>query len=102
MNCLFCNQPEEIPGAEVEFICSSCTQLLLDTEPKERVRAYRKAVELGYDRKASAIRIFLNPEDLEDKTDNGRDSKQHRADFNRGRAFKVVGNFKGRVGRSAV
>ena len=58
--CLFCNQPEEILGADVEFICGSCTQLLLDTEPKERVRAYRKAVECEYVNKAKAIKMFLS------------------------------------------
>jgi len=63
--CLFCGQPEKSckPSKSVEFVCSVCVQLLLAADQGELMRAYEKAVRLGYMGKASAIKTFLIAED---------------------------------------
>ena len=59
--CLFCGQPEKSckPSKSVEFVCSVCVQLLLAADQGELMRAYEKAVRLGYMGKASAIKTFF-------------------------------------------
>jgi hypothetical protein len=63
--CLFCGKPEKgyRPSKSVDFICSRCVQFLLSADQGELMRAYEKAVILGYAGKASAIKTFLIPED---------------------------------------
>jgi hypothetical protein len=63
--CLFCGLPEKgyKPSKSVDFICGSCVQILLEADHGQLIRAYEKAVRLGYAGKASAIKNFLIPED---------------------------------------
>ena len=69
--CLFCGQYEKgyKPSKSVDFICSRCVQLLLEADQGELMRAYEKAVRLGYAGKASAIKTFLIAEDEHAETE---------------------------------
>jgi hypothetical protein len=69
--CLFCGLPEKgyRPSRSVEFICSVCVQPLLAADQGELMRAYEKAVRLGYVGKASAIKTFLIAEDEHAETE---------------------------------
>ena len=59
--CLSCGLPEKgyKPSNSVDFICSGCVQLLLESDQTGLKRAYEKSVRLGYTGMASAIKIFL-------------------------------------------
>lgn len=59
--CLFCSQGFE---SEVEHICSSCVQLLLNADQEDLSKAHTKAIEKGYTHKARAIESFLIPEEI--------------------------------------
>jgi hypothetical protein len=69
--CLFCSKPEKSckPSKSVDFICGRCVQLLLAADQGELMRAYEKAVRLGYAGKARAIKTFLIPEDEHAETE---------------------------------
>jgi len=73
--CLFCNGTERNykPPPDTEFICGSCVQLLLRVDKEDLKRAYTKAVNLGYMRKARAIETFLTEEiTIERKTQKSK------------------------------
>ena len=63
--CLFCGKPEKgyKPSKSVDFICSRCVQLFLAADQGQLMRAYEKAIRLGYMPKASAIKSFLVEDD---------------------------------------
>jgi len=61
MQCLFCFGQEKNykPDPNIDFICSSCVQLLLNADQTDLRRAYLKAIEKGFTNKARAIESFL-------------------------------------------
>jgi hypothetical protein len=63
--CLFCGRPEKgyKPSKSVDFICSRCVQFFLAADQGQLIRAYEKAVRLGYIAKANALKTFLIAED---------------------------------------
>ena len=63
--CLFCNKPEKNyrPETGIDFICSSCVQLLSDADHADLKRAHVKAIEKGYLSKARAIESFIKEEE---------------------------------------
>ena len=79
--CLFCGQPEKSckPSKSVEFVCSVCVQLLLAADQGELMRAYEKAVRLGYMGKANAIKTFLVEDDNAETEEPERGMVRERA-----------------------
>ena len=59
--CLFCDSKKE--GKTVkqgcEFVCSSCSNILMQTNSDQLRRYYRNALDKRDRRKATAISIFL-------------------------------------------
>jgi hypothetical protein len=90
--CLFCNGfgKNYKPGPDIEFICGSCVQLFLRADKEDLKRAYKKAIDLGYLRKARAIEIFLPGEEKHGK----RPSKSVKRNFNRARVTRSIRNKK--------
>jgi hypothetical protein len=80
-SCFFCGQPEKscTPSKSVDFICSVCVQLLLAADRGELMRAYEKAVRLGYMAKASAIKTFLGKDDNAETEEPERNMVRERA-----------------------
>ncbi len=99
--CLFCNGAEKNykPGSQVDFICGTCVQLLLNASQEDLKRSYIKAMNAGYDNKAEAIKLFLIPEGEEDEQRKPR-PKIRRRHTDRKRIDRTVGNKKDRIGRS--
>jgi hypothetical protein len=79
--CIFCGLPEKgyKPSKSVEFICSRCVQLLLSADQGQLIRAYEKAVRLGYAGKASAIQTFLEEDDNAEAEEPERGMVRERA-----------------------
>ena len=88
MNCLFCYDPEPNykPEAGKDLICSMCVQILLAADQKDLKRAYGKAMERGYDRKAKAIESFL----IEGEVTNERKTKKLKRNMGRKRPVRKV------------
>jgi hypothetical protein len=67
--CLFCNGAEGNykPDKHVDFTCGDCVQLLLRADQADLKKAYKKALDQGYLRKASALESFIIPEEIHAK-----------------------------------
>lgn len=70
MRYVFCHKKE--PGInstnELEWvICGTCTQRLLSATPEAKQQAYNLAVEKGFDKKANALKSFMEGEDIEQR-----------------------------------
>jgi hypothetical protein len=102
MACLFCNGQElnYSPAPNMDFICSSCVQLLLSASQEDLKRAHAKALSLGYQNKARAIESFLIPEGKDEQ--RKPESKKRRRYTNRKRITKFVRDQKERIKRVAV
>ena len=87
MECLFCGLPEKgyRPDPDKGFICSSCVQILLSADQKDLNRAYFKALEKGYLKKANAIQSFLIPEET-----NARETKIYKRNMVRKRTVRAI------------
>ena len=87
MGCLFCNKEEKAykPHDGVDFICSQCVQMLIAADQAELKRAYDKAIEKGYQNKASAIESFLIPEEI-----NVRETQKHKRGLVRARSVRAI------------
>jgi len=81
--CLFCSLFEY--KSEVDFICDSCVQLLLDADQSELKRAYKKAIEKDYSNKARAIESFMTLEEF-----NVRETKEPKRSFIRKKPMRMV------------
>ena len=103
MDCLFCGLPEDgyMPEADKEFICSQCVQLMLSADQAELMRAYNKAIEMGYPNIARAIESLLI---LEEKIYGQQKpiSKKRRRYTDRKRIVRTIGDKEERIGRSKV
>jgi len=73
-DCIFCCDPEpnNKPDKGKDFICSFCVQILLAANHEDLKRAYGKAIERGYAKKAKAIESFL----IEAEVENDRKTKK--------------------------
>jgi len=93
MSCLFCNHPEPNykPDPQVDFICGECVILLADADQADLKRAYQKALDKGYQRKASALESFIIPEGKHGR----RPDKSVKRNFNRERASRSIRDKKG-------
>ena len=69
----------------MDFICSSCVQLLLGAEQDDLRKAHAKAIEKGCPGKAKAIESFL----IEDET-NDRKTKITKRHLERKRPLRKV------------
>jgi hypothetical protein len=69
----------------VDFICSSCVQLLLGADQDDLRKAHSKAIEKGHPGKAKAIESFL----IEDET-NDRKTKITKRNLERKRPLRKV------------
>jgi len=83
--CLFCNKPEKSYN-DVGFLCGTCVQLLLHADKEDLKRAYKKALDYGYLRKARAIETFLPRKEKHGK----RPDKSVKRDFNRARITRPI------------
>ena len=63
MICLWCNRPETSrryrPSKAMDFICSSCVQLLLGCSQEKLAELQRQCQAKGYDHKLEALRSFM-------------------------------------------
>jgi len=87
MVCQFCGFPEPgyRPGADKEFICSTCVLLLVAADQPELKQAYDKALEKGCQNKATAIESFLIKEES-----NAREAKVSERNLVRKRTMRTV------------
>lgn len=87
--CLFCNKPEKSyrPGPDIEFICGTCVQSLLHADQEDLKRAYKKALDKGCLRNASALKTFLMPEDIDGKRPTKKRLKRKGTGKSTGRCF---------------
>ena len=88
MTCLFCNNEEpnksfNSHNQKVEFICSSCVQILLGLEQCDLKKAMELAEAKGFKNKVSALKSFL----IEDE-DNVRKTKKLKRDMVRKRTVQ--------------
>ena len=83
--CLFCNNSDKIykPEKDADFVCGSCVQLFLSADKGDLKRAYQKAIERGYDRKARALESFI------DHTRGETDGKRPERNFDRKRITRA-------------
>lgn len=74
MSCLFCNCPERSykPSPDVEYICSSCVQLLLQATKEDLQRALAKAEEMELENKVLALKSFIVEDEHYGKTKNSK------------------------------
>ena len=88
MKCLFCCDADTNykPEAGKDLICSLCVQILLAADQEDLKRAYGKAMERGYDRKAKAIESFL----IEGEVTNERKAKKLKRNMGRKRPVRKV------------
>ena len=86
MTCLFCNEREKNyrPEPGIEYICGTCVCLLADADQDDLKRAYRKALDKGYLRKASALESFMHEEA------NYGKAKKSKRDLERERSVRKV------------
>lgn len=68
--CLFCNnqEPGYRPRKDVDFLCSTCTRILLGKSQEELKRGLAKALALNNQRQVMAIRIFVGEEEYVPET----------------------------------
>jgi hypothetical protein len=102
MLCLFCNEPDRSykPEPDKDFICGSCVQLLLRADQDDLKRAYAKAIDMEYKRKAEALKLFLH--DGENYEQRKPKSKKRGRHPNRTRIDRVARSKKERIKRSKV
>ena len=88
MNCLFCCDADTDDKTEPgkDLICPLCVQRLLAADQEDLKRAYGKAIERGYDRKAKAIEAFL----IEGEVTNDRKTKKLKRNMGRKRPVRTV------------
>ena len=67
--CLFCNNPElkYEPGKDIKFVCSSCVLLLEGANQDDLKRAYVKAMEKGFENKATALKSFFIEDEIHER-----------------------------------
>ena len=63
--CLFCEKVEHVPPDNTDYICSACVIMLGDTSQETLKRALESAVACNAERKATAIRSFIQPDIIE-------------------------------------
>ena len=88
MNCLFCCDPDtdDKPKPGKDLICPLCVRMLLAADQEDLKRAYGKAIERGYSRKAKAIESFLFEGEITDE----RETKSIRRNMVRERPMREV------------
>ena len=101
MACLFCNKPEKNykPQVGIDFICSSCVQLLLGATQDDLKRSHAKAISKGHTNKARAIETFIIEEEHGQRKPKTKKCGRY---FNRSRIDRITGNQKERIKRVAV
>lgn len=61
--CLWCNGPEPCkhykPGKDMDFVCSSCVQLLLGCSQDKLAELQKACLAKGYDQKVEALKSFI-------------------------------------------
>ena len=97
--CLFCDGIESSYQPKCEYVCSGCVILLCDAEQNDLRRAYQKATEHGIDRKAQALKMFIEKEELNVQRNNLRKFKR---DNDRTRTVRTVRDQKEQIERFAV
>ena len=99
MECSFCNYLEKNyePDSEKDFICSRCAQVLISAQQEDLRRAYEKAIEKGYLKKAEAIESFLIPEESFDGQRKPI-TKKRRRHTHRKRIIRTIRDKKKRIG----
>ncbi|MDH3719984.1 MAG: hypothetical protein OER74_00620 [Desulfobacteraceae bacterium] len=90
--CLFCNEPEKNynPGSHIDYVCGLCVILLIDADQEDLKKSYQKALNEGYLTKASALELFVIPEEQHGR----RPDKPVKRNINRERTFRSIRNQK--------
>ena len=57
--CLFCDGLEKSYQPKCEYVCSGCVLMLCNADQDDLKRAYQKAIDHGIDRKARALKMFI-------------------------------------------
>ena len=88
MNCLFCcdADTDDKPEPGKDLICPLCVQILRAADQKDLRRAYGKAIERGYARKAKAIEFFL----IEGEIINEQETKKPKRGAIRKKPMRMV------------
>ena len=85
--CLFCDQPEPckhyVPPAGVSYVCSACVVRLLRVSQDHIRAAHKKAVEIGANRKAEALKSFM-------EDDNEQRNPKSRKPYHRANVVRTV------------
>jgi hypothetical protein len=68
--CLFCDGSEKAYQPTTEFVCSGCVQLLCNADQGDLRRACAKAVKLKLERKAMALTMFIEKEEMNVRAEN--------------------------------
>ena len=88
--CLFCDGIESSYQPKCEYVCSGCVILLCDADQDDLRRAYQKAIKHGIDRKAQALKMFIEKEDAIVRNENPkRDARNLAKHRNRTRDRKT-------------
>jgi len=101
MECDFCylpNDAEKVDKRASSYTCGACVQYLINRSPEELLRGHNLAVERRYERKARAIKSFMEGE----SKDESRKPKRNGKHINRKRTVRAIGNEKKRIGRVAI
>ena len=88
--CLFCNEPEKSYKPECDYVCGLCVILLADADQEDLKKSYRKALNEGYLRKASALESFL----IQEGKHGRKPDKSVKRNFNRKRVARSIRNQK--------
>ena len=88
MTCLFCNGIEKNykPDQHIDYICGLCVVLLADADQDDLKKSYKKALDKGDLRKASALESFIIPEEIH----ANRPTKSIERNINRERVARPV------------
>ena len=86
-SCLFCNNSELNYKTDkgIDYVCSSCVLLLSDANQEDLKRAYVKAMEKGFENKASALKSFIIEDEIHE-----RKTKISKRDMERARSLRKV------------
>jgi len=84
--CLFCNEQEKSYKPEVDFICGGCVILLADADQADLKRAYAKALDLEFLRKARALEFFI----IQEEKHGRKPDKSVRRNIDRKRVARTI------------
>jgi len=98
MDCDFCYLPKDVDKVDKRassYICGTCVQYLINQSQEELLRGHNLATERRYERKARAIKSFMEGESKDESRKPKRNGKYPHGK----RTVRTIGNEKVRIGR---